>query len=137
NSLEHMVNRLLSAGYSFNLLVNVLCQTGFKVFNTTQPMIDRAKDNRPTVVIPYLHGASHHLLKIASKLNVHIVFSVKFKLSMLTPFTYSYNRFKCLIKHRSQSGECFRNVVYQLPLACGAVYIGETGRCLTVRLNEH
>ena len=45
----------------------------------------------------------------------------------------------CVICPNGRSGDCAqRGVVYQLQcLACRAVYIGETGRVLSVRINEH
>ena len=32
---------------------------------------------------------------------------------------------------------CVSGVVYKIPLSCGKVYIGQTGRCLNDRLREH
>src|SRR5690606_4906213 len=46
----------------------------------------------------------------------------------------------CLVNHRLgyfPNGECERNVVYSIPLACGKVFIGQTGQCATQRLCQH
>ena len=33
--------------------------------------------------------------------------------------------------------DCVCNVVYKIPLSCGRNYIGQTKRCVNVRLGEH
>ena len=43
----------------------------------------------------------------------------------------------CGIKHRIEFVPCTLGVVYQIPFTCGKVYIGQTGRCLNIRLREH
>lgn len=43
----------------------------------------------------------------------------------------------CSVKHGKQFVACAQTVVYRLPLACGKVYVGQTGRCLNIRLREH
>ena len=32
---------------------------------------------------------------------------------------------------------CEKNVVYGIPFTCGTEYVGQTGRCVSVRLKEH
>lgn len=41
------------------------------------------------------------------------------------------------VKHRVQYVPCVERVVYRIPLKCGSVYVGQTGRCLNDRLREH
>lgn len=41
------------------------------------------------------------------------------------------------MKHEKQFVPCRSNVVYCIPLKCGRFYVGQTGRCLNVRLREH
>lgn len=41
------------------------------------------------------------------------------------------------MKHVNKYVECAVGVVYKIPLGCGKVYIGQTGRCLNERLREH
>ena len=43
----------------------------------------------------------------------------------------------CSKKHRTKFAECASGVVYEIPLSCGAVYIGQTGRCVNDRAREH
>ncbi|XP_077527129.1 uncharacterized protein LOC144138620 isoform X2 [Haemaphysalis longicornis] len=50
----------------------------------------------------------------------------------------SLQSFACPINHRSPVMEkCFEKVVYEYPMTCGDMYVGETGRCATERLREH
>lgn len=43
----------------------------------------------------------------------------------------------CGVKHINSFTNCRSNVVYCIPLSCGRLYIGQTGRCLNVHLREH
>lgn len=43
----------------------------------------------------------------------------------------------CTIKHGMRFVSCTCNVVYCIPFSCGRKYIGQTGRCLNIRLREH
>uniref|UniRef100_A0A224Z1G1 Tick transposon n=1 Tax=Rhipicephalus zambeziensis TaxID=60191 RepID=A0A224Z1G1_9ACAR len=43
----------------------------------------------------------------------------------------------CPEKRKNRYVQCKSCVVYKLPLSCGGVYIGQTGRCINVRLREH
>ena len=81
------MTRLSSAGYSYNLIVCIFIQVLQRVFRELQVVVDRG--NLPVVVTPYVHNAWHHLLKLGAKLNIRIVFAVKFRLKMMAPFTYT------------------------------------------------
>ncbi|KAG0426957.1 hypothetical protein HPB47_025983 [Ixodes persulcatus] len=41
-------------------------------------------------------------------------------------------RVACDVNHRTHYVTCATGVVYQIPLSCGRVYIGQTGRCINV-----
>lgn len=41
------------------------------------------------------------------------------------------------MKHGMQFVSCVKGVVYEIPFSCGHVYVGQTGRCLNIRLREH
>lgn len=90
-------------------------------------------------VIPYLHGVSHNLRRIANKASIQVCFSAPKKLSALRSMNHDSGREKssCQIKHRAPFVDCADAVVYDLPLNCGKKYIGQTGRCLNDRLWEH
>jgi len=66
------------------------------------------------------------------------VFSTTYRLANLTPFSRPSPPFLYPTRHRvSLVDPCMFGVVYEVPLSCGARYIGETGRCMTLRLREH
>lgn len=44
---------------------------------------------------------------------------------------------ECSKRSDHQVVECKRNVVYKIPFKCGKCYVGQTGRCVNVRLKEH
>lgn len=43
----------------------------------------------------------------------------------------------CSRKREKPAGDCKIGVVYEMPLACGHVYIGQTGRYFNDRVTEH
>ena len=45
--------------------------------------------------------------------------------------------FRALCTHKDSVNESQKPGVYRIPCECGLVYIGETGRNLSVRLKEH
>ena len=45
--------------------------------------------------------------------------------------------FRALCTHKDNVNESQKPGVYRIPCECGLVYIGETGRNLSVRLKEH
>lgn len=100
--------------------------------------------SKKVAVIPYVHALSHRLKKTADRFGVKVVFSARNKLGSLCAMVS--NRLDsrgdspprgCLIKHGLQFVRCMTNVVYCIPMSCGRVYVGQTGRCLNVRLREH
>src|SRR5690606_17138356 len=136
SSLGKQIDRLCAAGYDFDLIENVLCSLYARLYGNAS--LNRPATEARVLVIPYYHRAVHCIIKAVKQFNVRVVFSVKVKLSVLTPFTNSVNPFTCSVNHRNANNfTCCKNIVYKLPLACGSSYIGQTARCLTVRLNEH
>ncbi|XP_077527139.1 uncharacterized protein LOC144138627 isoform X1 [Haemaphysalis longicornis] len=50
----------------------------------------------------------------------------------------SRQSFKCPTNHKPPVvKKCSTNAVYEFPMTCGAMYVGETSRCATERLREH
>ena len=97
------------------------------------------------VVIPYLHSVSHRLKKIAGHYDVNVVFRAGKKLGSVCASVEKRaqkgqaadSTEGCSMKHANRFTDCARGVVYSIPLSCGGAYIGQTGRCLNVRLREH
>lgn len=89
--------------------------------------------------MPYIHKISHNLKKVAERQGVSVVFSAPCKLASLCARIGNEGRTRgaCKINHVKPFIECKTGVVYRIPLACGKVYIGQTGRCVNRRLQEH
>uniref|UniRef100_A0A6M2D1N9 Putative tick transposon ovary overexpressed n=1 Tax=Rhipicephalus microplus TaxID=6941 RepID=A0A6M2D1N9_RHIMP len=105
---------------------------------------ERSQDTKKISVIPYEHGFSHKLKKVAAKYGVKVVFSAKNKLGGVCPAVNNLYEERtrdiggnCSKRAGHQVVECKRKVVYKTPFSCGNFYVGQTGRCLNVRLKEH
>ena len=96
---------------------------------------NRAKDNsqqqpreKPTatVSLPYTRGLSEKLRRICGRYNIRTVFrsttTLRKSLTHVRPPTPK---------------EQTKNCIYDIPCSCGRSYKGETGRPLSVRLEEH
>lgn len=82
-------------------------------------------------VVPYLHGISHNVEKVGSRVGVEVVFSAPNKLA-------GFCRKSCALKNtKISSFFVCKEWVYSILLSCGRRYIGKTGRCLNDRLREH
>lgn len=87
------------------------------------------------VVVRYIHVS--HRLKIGNK-DVKVVVSVPNCLSSLCKASYHQaTKAGCTTKHRESLVECANNVVFALLLTCGKKYIGQTGRHMYIRMQEH
>lgn len=95
-----------------------------------------------TAVIPYIHRLSHGLKNVAGRFGVRVLFSAPNKLGKLCNMVerrlsgQKSDRY-CNVKHASPFVPCKTGIVYSLPLSCDNVYIGQSGRCINVRLMEH
>ena len=85
----------------------------------------------------FVQTISHFILKLVPA-NTKIIFSVPQRLSELTPFNSSFKKGECHVNHRTRTNDsCRSHVVYSIPLTCGSCYIGQTERCVNIRLAEH
>ena len=82
-------------------------------------------EESPSVTLPYLGSTSHKIQRALSKYNVKVFHTAPNKIRNLTQ------------THKDRQDPDSRPGVYRIPCACGKVYIGETGRNLPTRLNEH
>ena len=86
-------------------------------------------------------GLLHYSSKnVAGRYNVPVVFSAPLKLAGICSQVRSRVKGKgkrkneCTIKHTAPFVPCGVGVVYRLPVSCGDVYIGQTGRCINQRI---
>lgn len=144
-SVQNQVHKLRSAGYPNSVIASAaqkalrLAKLEGKSKQANEPL-----NQRPSVIIPYFHGFSHRLKKVAARHDVDVVFSAKNKLSAICPALQkrlgTKERAKsnrCKVKHGLQFVPCKQGAVYHIPFACGRCYVGQSGRCLNVRLREH
>ncbi|XP_077522983.1 uncharacterized protein LOC144133723 [Amblyomma americanum] len=90
------------------------------------------------VVVPYVHGFTHNLKKIAAKQAVKVVCSAPNKAyKMCRQVNNEERRMRCAVNHQTRYADCDEGVIYHFPVACGKCYIGQTGRCINERAREH
>src|SRR6266436_743405 len=89
-------------------------------------------------VIDFYHGIGHRLLKASEIFDIKVIFRFPHKLSSL-PISINGKEKQCqkAMSTHMQFRSCKKEVVYKIPLSCGAAYIGQTGKCVNARLTEH
>lgn len=137
-SLAEQVGRLKASGFPSHVLLTV-GETLARKMKKKRGNSDRPLEETKNIeVIPYFHKISHGLKRVSQKFGVNLVFSAPRKLSGLCARISGRERDSaCKTKHRTEFTKCAVGVVYSIPLACGKVYIGQTGQCLNERLREH
>nr|XP_037290089.1 uncharacterized protein LOC119185061 [Rhipicephalus microplus] len=141
-SVMSQSERLSAAGFPESIQVSVVegllkkCRLDSRPREADiQPAVSRSR----VAVVPYLHKTAHNLKKVASRVGIKVVFSAPQKLGRISRLTDPHRKpaVGCSKKHRDHFVACVEGVVYGLPLTCGGICIGQTGRCLNDRLREH
>lgn len=140
DSASQQERRLLVAGYPKTLITAVAesVHKRLKMKNRGDREV-RDKIKKNLVIMPYIHGISHRLKKVAARNDVRLVCSAPCKLSKLCMKVsqHSSRKSTCSTKHVAKHRTCDTCVVYSIPLKCGRYYIGQTGRCVNDRMREH
>ncbi|CAN7980436.1 unnamed protein product [Ixodes pacificus] len=134
-SFTIQIQRLQSSGYPESILTDVV-----ENILMHEKIQDRSKEKRSRpAIVPYIHSISHTLKKVANRFDVRVVLSAPDKLKRLCPKINSHHdkQDKCDVKHVNKFVNCLRGVVYEILFSCGKVYVGQTGRCVNIRLREH
>ncbi|CAN8017135.1 unnamed protein product, partial [Ixodes persulcatus] len=127
-------DRLLQAGYPADLLRTTLQRL---IMGPIRPPLKQNSHSRP-VCIPYVHNTAHRLKTLAARFDTKVVFTCRMKLKQMCQRVNNESRPpECSIKHSNKYVKCKEKPIYSIPLSCGGQYIGQTGRCLNVRLREH
>lgn len=140
-SFNDQVKTLTEAGFPLRLIGEVLAGLvkGLKGPVSRAP---QGRSSRP-VVLPYLHGVSHNVKNVARRYDVEVVFKAPNKLLQVCKRVRAVGNgkknieFSCGKRHVNRFVKCRVGVVYCIPLTCGKVYIGQTGRCVNERLRGH
>ena len=113
--LEHLRNVLKMNGYPKKFIHNVM---------KTQQHVREKTEYQFSVSLPYTGLASHKIARILKEAGIQVYHSSEYKL------------FRSLCTHKDSVNEFQKPGVYRFPCECGLVYIGETGRNLSLRLKE-
>lgn len=136
-SFDSQVSRLLDAGYPRSLLSaesEALLQKLKR--KRVKPQVI-AEKTRPEVV-SYSHKVAHNLKRVATKYRVPIVFSAPRKLGGLcSRISGKKKSDSCGKKHATKYVGRKVGTLYQIPLMCDKVYIGQSGRCINYHLRAH
>lgn len=150
-SLEHsaqqsfgaQMGRLEEAGYQPPFLSRIAESLLRDLRNQKQnkPLFNEENERvkRRTTVIPYVHQVLHKVKKIAEGGCAKVLMSAPNKLSKLCARVNKVGRKHnpCKINHKTKYVGCRQNVVYEIPLDCKRSYVGQTGICINLRLQEH
>ena len=117
---KHQLSVLVSNGYPSSF-VRKLAKTT-RVTANKKP----AQEFKSTAVLPYIKGVSEVLRRCLQHEGIRTVFKSD------TILRSHLVRPKDALESTKQNG-----VVYKIPCECGKVYIGETGRSMRERINEH
>lgn len=139
---SQQIRRLGDAGFLADVLTAVGESMQQKIKNQNKRDSGNERmEGKKVEVVPYLHGVSHNLKKVAQRHGVTAVFSAPCKLSGLCSRIAMASEGRkpksCTVKHANKFVACSTRVVYKLPLSCGRVYTGQTGRCVNDRAREH
>lgn len=140
------LERLIGAGYPSYVIASV-CEKLLRTVKNNEKRTCTSSENKEenkkrAAVIPYIHKMAHGLKNVGNRFGVRVVFSAPNKLASICSMVHrrAHNASKgrgCLQKHVTKFVKCITGVVYKIPLSCGRMYIGQTGRCVNVRLREH
>ena len=114
--LEHLRSVLNMNGYPKKFIDNAM--------KTRQHVREKTK-YQSSVSLPYIGSASRKIERILKEAGIQLYHSSENKL------------FRSLCTHKDNVNEFQKPGVYRIPCECGLVYIGETGRNLSLRLKEH
>lgn len=97
-------------------------------------------------MIPYFQNAGHNLKKVAARHFVPVTFSASMKL-LFVLVTHTgkcagmriptNNKQGCIMVHVLPFTRHVSRIIYEIPFSYRKVYVGQTSRCLNVRMREH
>ncbi|XP_022111524.1 uncharacterized protein LOC110990735 [Acanthaster planci] len=106
--------------------------------------LSRTVYRKPTHTDRYLNNRSFHHTSIKAPVNRTLVRNTSHRIQCIflhhgiKVFHTTPNKIQATLQsHKDKQDPKTKPGVYRIPCECGKVYIGETGRGLTTRLNEH
>nr|XP_054933396.1 uncharacterized protein LOC129387829 [Dermacentor andersoni]XP_054933397.1 uncharacterized protein LOC129387829 [Dermacentor andersoni]XP_054933398.1 uncharacterized protein LOC129387829 [Dermacentor andersoni]XP_054933399.1 uncharacterized protein LOC129387829 [Dermacentor andersoni]XP_054933400.1 uncharacterized protein LOC129387829 [Dermacentor andersoni]XP_054933401.1 uncharacterized protein LOC129387829 [Dermacentor andersoni]XP_054933402.1 uncharacterized protein LOC129387829 [Dermac len=130
------LNRLQAAGYP-SVVVTSVSEVLLQKLKGKRHKRNRITQKKRPEVVPYCHRVAHNLKNVATRYQIPVVFSAPQKLSMLCSRISKTSKKPDCEKNHVKFVDCRVGVVYKIPLSCGKVYVGQSGRCVNERLREH
>jgi len=122
DELEHITNTLvLLNNYPRPWVENQIKRIKYKFYNNCPTL----PETMPRVILPYVPTLTESVGRIITR-------------TLGNPLGYiPFNRMSDIVSTHKDKDICPNCGVYKISCACGALYIGETGRDLSVRMKEH
>jgi hypothetical protein len=141
-ALDNIERRLRESGVPEQYLNNVYRTMNFIVSSKVEKENKKEKYVRPTMTMEYTHGFGNRLRNQMNEMKANLCFNHPQSYRNLPKkFAVAANRRISedqICNHENMwFNQCVENVVYEIELSCGSKYIGETGRCVNTRANEH
>ncbi len=96
-------------------------QIKFKFYH----QLPQVPEEQPRVILPYIPNLTENVARVINR-------------KLGNPLGYiPYNRMSDIVSSHKDKGICPKCGIYVVNCTCGSMYIGETGRDLSVRLKEH
>ena len=132
---------------SIELANNILRSNSYPFTDTYLPKCKYDRKKAVPLCVPYINASvAGDIIKLINRqqLPIHVVFQPppNLKSILLRSRLYDrtcYNESRCVVCPNGRVGDCgLRGVVYRINCnSCGEMYIGETGRPLHIRIQEH
>jgi hypothetical protein len=143
SSINQQIDKLKKSGMPVDRIAATLRNVWHKVNRSGLKKVKKEWIKKRTAVIGFAHRISHSIRKTAKAFDSQISFKYTKKFKSLAGSFERYRlkrletRKSCTHRKDISNIECEDGVVYKLPLKCGANYIGETGKCFNLRLQQH
>jgi len=140
SSLTRQAKRAKEEGYPVEFVQQQIRKVALKLLsgkdNSERSLTEEG--TLPVVVIDYYHGISNRLKVLGYDFDVKVVFRFPHKLGNL-PKGLLDVAVSCPRAQSTHTAyvQCQKGVVYALPLSCGKLYVGQSGRCINMRVTEH
>ncbi|XP_015120759.1 uncharacterized protein LOC107043690 [Diachasma alloeum] len=121
--VQHLDKALNNNGYQSKQVHGVLHRLKNKNSAESEPA-DKV-EHQKTAVLPYLQGTTDRISKVLQKHDIRTIFKPPTKIGQMLPST------------KDRRPPLSLPGVYKIPCSSGKVYIGEIGRWISTRINEH
>ncbi|XP_053989899.1 uncharacterized protein LOC128882340, partial [Hylaeus volcanicus] len=118
---RHLKTALRKNGYGDNEIKKQFTKAKS---NQRRDKVDENRPNKKKVIIPYIKGTTERIAKTLRKFDIETIFTTDRKIGQM-------------LRNPKDSLHLRTPGIYSIPCSCGKEYIGQTGRLIRTRLNEH